>query len=318
MSVTFRRLLCRTLSIGFLAVVLVLGAVPDIVRPFLPGPVGDVGRSAAEAIVSPNRAALTIQYGSVVTRLDEGALHELASGRTDVVAPQELPAGMKPLTAACNDVAIIGVRGSGESATEHNGLGQTVNAAVAMLADALEGYDVGVHAVSYPADPVSTLLSDPHTYLAGIQNGANRLASVLSERAAQCPQERRIVIGFSQGAMVVHSALSDMGAAGNSTRAATSAAMLVSDGMRTGAGDTRRFGTAQRAPGLVPTLGLAAQRIPPVMGARTVSVCDHGDPVCNPSNTEASGVETHTSYKIGHPAMKEAVETTATLALAHG
>lgn len=316
MSVKSHWLLWRTLTIALLALVLVFGAVPSIIRPLLPGPMGDMGRSSAEAHAPLNMAALTAQHGSVVTRLDEAFLQKLAQGRTNVAAPQELPAGMHPLTAQCSDIAIIGVRGSGESATENNGLGETVNAAVAMLADNLVGYDVAVHAINYPADPVSTLITSPSTYLAGIQNGANRLATMLSERSAQCPQEKRIVIGFSQGAMVAHSALSDMGAAGNATRAATTAVLLVSDGMRTGVGNMHQLGTAQATPGLVPTLGLATQNIPPAIGERTISVCDHGDPVCNPSSTGVNGVETHTSYKIGHPVMREATETIAALTLA--
>lgn len=311
-----RRAFLRAVAVASLVLVLVLGAVPNALRPFLPGPVGEVGRSAAAATGHVDVAELAARVGGVAERLDEAALAELAAGRTDVAAPQELPAGMESLGAACVDVAILGVRGSGESATENNGLGETVNAAVAAMAHRLKGLRVGVHAVDYPAAPVSTLLGDSSVYTAGIGFGAGRLASVLEARARTCPEERRVVIGFSQGAMVVHAVLGRAGRAGEVARAATDAALLVADGYRNPADLVHAYGSAEPTVGVGRVVGMGSVLMPGDMAQRTISVCDAGDPVCNPAAVSTDGVATHTSYKVGHTAAREAAVATANLALA--
>ena len=92
-----------------------------------------------------------------------------------------------------------------------------------------------------------------------------------------------VLAGYSQGAMVVHRNLQALAASPN-----LAAVLLVADGDRLPEDPTLNLGTAsgipERGKGVAqdwPILAHAPAVLPPAIGARTISVCDLGDAVCD-------------------------------------
>ena len=125
---------------------------------------------------------------------------------------------------------------------------------------------------------------------------------------AECPNTKVVLAGYSQGAMVIHRNLQKLAADPH-----VAAALLIADGDRLPADTTLNMGSTALLTGAVPDAGKGRRPgalVPGVGahlavntcdGARTVSVCDIGDPVCdaNPSDSttpSAAAVAIHTSY----------------------
>ncbi len=103
--------------------------------------------------------------------------------------------------------------------------------------------------------------------------------------------------------MVIHRNLHDLADAPN-----VAAALLVADGDRLPADTTINLGSTAVLPGA--GKGVAQEHsflastdtspLPPAIGARTVSVCDIGDPVCDydaaAEEVPASAIAIHTAY----------------------
>ncbi|WP_442972084.1 cutinase family protein [Rhodococcus sp. T7] len=124
-----------------------------------------------------------------------------------------------PILCARNgEIAIIGARGSGQSANDFGGLGREVDSAVRAIARSLLAGDplqVSATAVDYPAESVSVLAgTGAGRYWAGVEQGIQTTISVLSRTASEmdskgsaCGGPRIILVGYSQGAMVMHRVL---------------------------------------------------------------------------------------------------------------
>ncbi len=205
--------------------------------------------------------------------------------------PQSLPV-VDAVT--CTDVLFLGARGSGQpqggSADDAGtGLGKQVYGVSQRLARQLPGRTVSSQAVTYPAQGTELLLTNRDAYFTSLELGAQSVQSALRGRAAECPRERIVLAGYSQGAMVVHRALQDLDRAGDPAArqilARTDGVVLISDGDRRRRDRATDYGTAGRSEGvgyaLRPDSGARGTKLPAGMKARIHSICLDLDVVCD-------------------------------------
>ena len=212
---------------------------------------------------------------------------------------------------ACADYHWIGAAGSGQrtgaSLMANSGMGDVVYQSYEQLRSdlAADGRTISAEAVDYPAAPVPTEggLGGWLGFMDSVKAGENAALAQFDAYTQQCPNSKVVLAGYSQGAMVIHRLLHDV-----SGNPAVAAALLVADGDRLPGDTTIDMGSAAAVPG--PGKGVAQEHfivastdtspLPPEVGARTVSVCDLGDPVCdyNPDTTQMSPAEfaIHTGY----------------------
>ncbi len=227
-------------------------------------------------------------------------------------------------TAECAPVLVLGARGSGEpsagtAADGGSGLGRQTYAAALTLKHRLAGVDVVVEAVPYPAASMTVLAADPGTYFAGLENGVAWTRARIGESVARCPDQRVVLIGYSQGAMVMHRAIQDLVAAGDTAALSRlDGAVLLADGDRAARDGVRRWGTAKHGVGLarqLPALsGARSTPIPRDVAQRVHSVCDRGDSVCDAtgaSGPSAGGGDVHTTHYLGSKPVRRAVGAVA-------
>lgn len=190
-----------------------------------------------------------------------------AAAATNPVTVQATPI---TTTSACQDVVFIGARGSGApwKPTDPNdqGMGQQIHST---YHDFLQ--ELRLHAVSpiraayyalpspdYPAAGTETLFSglqpNEHTvYFKSIDAGVTATINLIDARTTRCPNERYVLAGHSQGAMVMHRAIEALLTNSPSTVAdknkgdrilsKVSAVVAVADGDRTKGDQVARFGT---------------------------------------------------------------------------
>lgn len=195
---------------------------------------------------------------------------------------------------ACTDVLFLGARGSGQpqggSADDGGtGLGKQVYSVSQRLTRQLPGRAMTPQAVTYPAQGVELLVTSRNAYFTSLELGAQSVQATLRRRAAACPQERVVLAGYSQGAMVVHRALQDLDRAGDPQArqilARTDGVVLISDGDRRRRDRATDYGTAGRSEGvgyaLRPESGARGTKLPAGMKARIHSVCLDLDVVCD-------------------------------------
>jgi hypothetical protein len=211
----------------------------------------------------------------------------------------------------CADVLFIGVRGSGEEYTGlknewiHDGFGRMIRNVRDSVASSLPTTEtVRQYALDYPAKSVPSLGDDlvqagnsvmyglgiPESlFMTGAAAGTARLVDVLEDSIARCHgTERWILGGYSQGAMVVHEALTLV-----SDNSPLAGAALIADPERRPTDlPTAQMGSANgvdtigalaftRNIGLDDELGASA--IGPMNSNyrdRVIDICDAGDPVC--------------------------------------
>jgi hypothetical protein len=226
--------------------------------------------------------------------------------------------GFSAATAAaepgCPDVHWIGAAGSGERTgtdlTTYNGMGRVVNESLYDLSSQLQrdGRTMTAEAVDYPAVPVPDDNGGVGAWLGfmgSVDAGAKALGDQYATFVAQCPTSKVVLAGYSQGAMVVHRNLQALAASPN-----LAAVLLIADGDRRPDDPTLNLGTAsgipERGKGVAqdwPILAHAPAPLAPELGARTISVCNLNDAVCdyneNADDSKAAyarRVAVHTSY----------------------
>lgn len=144
-----------------------------------------------------------------------------ASTQTTQKSVLQLPAEtpyLKEETAAapdekCAELLIVGVRGSGESA----GMGEKVQAAVTEVENHIGAKrSIRNVALDYPAlstDYIKTDVADAlqmksnWVYLSSVGRGTLALGEVLGDSMLKCPTERWILVGYSQGSLVINNAV---------------------------------------------------------------------------------------------------------------
>lgn len=221
-------------------------------------------------------------------------------------------AGTAVAEPACADVHWIGAAGSGQrdgaQLAAYGGMGDVVYDSYQQLSGQLaaSGKTMTAEAVQYPAAPVPLAggIGGWMNFMDSVQDGTDATADQLEAFTERCPLTKVVLAGYSQGAMVVHRNLHDL-----ADHPQVAAALLVADGDRLPADTTIKMGSTAALPGA--GKGVAQEHsflastdtspLDPVMGARTVSVCDIGDPVCdyNPDIDEvpASAIAIHTAYE---------------------
>ncbi|PWD52038.1 hypothetical protein C8046_16695 [Serinibacter arcticus] len=235
-----------------------------------------------------------------------------ASTWTSVPSQWQLP------TKACTQVLFIGVRGSGESATEHGGYGRIVERIRDGVRLPSEGKTTVTEvALEYPALPIGSwsgpslvsavldignnfltfdMTSRPG-YMESVQTGADNLIETLDDQYVRCPDQQVVLAGYSQGAWVIHLALARRG---NHATSQISGVALIADPGRNpleGVAGTK-VGNPSRGFGVGPamsrvvttTTGMShlsilpsgsGLHLPTRVWGRTIDVCLAGDPVCD-------------------------------------
>lgn len=229
-----------------------------------------------------------------------------------VVSLAGLATGTAAAAPTCADVHWIGAAGSGQrdgaALSANGGMGDVVYQSYQQLsADlAASGRTITAEAVRYPAAPVPLDggLGGWMDFMDSVEDGTDAAAEQLEAFTERCPQSKVVLAGYSQGAMVIHRNLYDLA---DSPQVA--AALLVADGDRLPADTTIKLGSTAVLPAL--GKGVAQEHsflastntspLPPAIGARTVSVCDVGDPVCDydPATEEEvspAAIAIHTAY----------------------
>jgi Cutinase len=225
-----------------------------------------------------------------------------------------LSAGVASAQPSCPDIHWIGAAGSGErtpaEVTQNDGMGRVVYQSLQELSAevAKDGRTMTAEAVEYPAVAVPEEdggVGEWLGFMGSVDAGAAALGSQYASFVQRCPTSKVVLAGYSQGAMVVHRNLASLEGSPNLT-----AALLVADGDRLPEDPALNLGTAsgipERGKGVAqdwPILAHAPAPLTPAMGARTISVCDLGDAVCDydedaddSTAAYARRVAVHTSY----------------------
>ncbi|MFC9434544.1 cutinase family protein [Nocardia sp. NPDC057030] len=171
------------------------------------------------------------------------------------------------VAAGCADIHVVSARGTNEpgGAWSKEKLGTVVgNPVYSAIADALTA-KTDAYRVAYPAD-----LNQP----ASVQAGNRDLVAHVVAQAAACPEQRFVLLGYSQGANVVDNSIgiSSAGAKVGGPIVATLPAQLTP---RIAA--VLLFGNPIRGVG---------RSVTGVYAERTYDVCNHNDPVCDPNGSD--------------------------------
>lgn len=234
------------------------------------------------------------------------------------------------VTAPCADVLVIGARGSGQSgagttADGGSGMGPQVYGAYQRLVEDLPGSRVSGLSVKYPARGIETIALDPAVYFDGLEAGVARVRATLREQAARCPRQRYVLVGYSQGAMVMHRAVQDLtrsrSARSRDIRGRVDGVILLADGDRLAGEGAVALGTASGGRGVSysdPAVsGVRSTAWPQEWRSRVISVCNQADVICDyrsPLQQDASGVSgvgVHINSYTGSPAVLMAADLVA-------
>ena len=149
----------------------------------------------------------------------------------------------------CSDVEVIFARGTGEAP----GVGGNGQLFVDTLRAQAGGKSVSVYAVNYPAS---------QDYANSVAAGAGDASAHVQSTAANCPNTRMVLGGYSQGAAVVDLATTSMPAD-------------VADNVAAAAefGGARSAFADSLSPGPLPSVG-------PLYTAKTIEMCVPNDPIC--------------------------------------
>jgi hypothetical protein len=235
--------------------------------------------------------------------------------------PQPPPASWQPEKSACADFAIIGVRGSGEApqgdplvfANNESGFGERDRNALTGFEAAMEsagGYSSGdfvALGLHYPALGVSLPFFLTEEDLQSIDAGQEELVSELREIISRCPNERAVLVGYSQGALVIHLALRTLAMSDPAmlSSGAIAGVMLIADPGRIPHGSETLWEAAEvqaasgsqvaGASGMWTAAdGRGEGPLPAAITGRTISFCADHDPVC------ALGFGAHPSIHVGY------------------
>ncbi len=151
--------------------------------------------------------------------------------------------------APCPDVEVVFARGT----TEPPGVGGIGQAFVDSIRSQVGGRSVGVYAVNYPAS---------NDFASSTPAGGDDMSGHVQSMAANCPNTRMVLGGYSQGAAVVDLATTSMPAE-------------VSDNVAAAAefGGARSTFADSLSAGPLPSLG-------PLYAGKTIEMCVPNDPIC--------------------------------------
>ena len=228
------------------------------------------------------------------------------------------PSAAASASGSCPDIVLMGARGSGEKARAVNGFGATVGTFAEHVEKRLDDTSVRRVAVGYAAASVNTLVPSRaeaglltfgvfgpgapelkatqaaaaaasykmqrlDRYTASINEGVRRAQEQLVTFHADCPGTAYILAGFSQGAMVMHHTLLQLG---DEKRQGILdkiiATVLIADGDRVKNTAAIRVGSAPRdAQGIRSALSFQERDSKPDQDTVVYDVCVKDDLVCD-------------------------------------
>lgn len=194
--------------------------------------------------------------------------------------------------ARCADLVVLGVRGSGQAADQNRGVGKEVLRTVTDLAGlvrARTGDSLRLEAVRYDASGTATSAA----YFEHVDAGA-RLARRQAEAVlARCPRTTLAVVGFSQGANVVHHLADDLDA-GIARRTALVA--MIADPQRD-PDDAIRHWSYAAEPLADPGLLGPGRPVADDVRRAAISLCTGGDEVCASGGRGVIGGRTSPTHR---------------------
>jgi cutinase len=195
-----------------------------------------------------------------------------------LVAPAAFSAQARAADDSCASAEVVFARGTFEAP----GIGATGQAFVDALDARLPGKTVAVYGVNYPASLNFGQAAD------GVADASNTIETI----AANCPDTKIVLGGYSQGAAVAGYTTADTVPAGFALPAGLTGPMPAAIASHVGA--VVLFGTPDGW-----FLNFADQNAPPITighlyADKTLQLCATGDPVCFPGGLDRSA---HSSYR---------------------
>ncbi len=186
---------------------------------------------------------MTMKYERVATRIG-GTIAAMTA-----FSPALLITAPAAGAAPCPDVEVVFARGT----TEPPGVGGIGQAFVDSVRSQVGGRSVGVYAVNYPAS---------NDFASSTPAGGDDMSAHVQSMAANCPNTRMVLGGYSQGAAVVDLATTNMPAG-------------VSDNVAAAAefGGARSTFADSLSAGPLPSVG-------PLYAGKTIEMCVPNDPIC--------------------------------------
>jgi len=163
--------------------------------------------------------------------------------------------------APCTDIDVVSARGTFEPGTLGIIVGDPVYSAIQRR---LTGRSTTSYAVNYPADLSPTSATQ----------GNVDLVNHVTRQASSCPNQRFVLVGYSQGANVVSNSIG-VSSAGAAVGAPIAATIPASVGSRVAA--VLVFG---------PPIGALGKHITGTYQSRTKEYCALNDPVCQPGGLD--------------------------------
>jgi alpha-tubulin suppressor-like RCC1 family protein len=210
---------------------------------------------------------------------------------------------------SCADDLLLAVPGGDEGGSVHPakvGVTAGLFTNAYQSADAAAGQSVRLSIVDYltknasvlrpkahPLKPASTYVtkSQAQTWRTGVAAASDRAYATLVAANSTCPQQNIVLVGYSQGAMVVHRTLLAV-APHPSIANRITGALLISDGDRSKNTKARLAGTpaaARTARGIDDTRIAHFADVPSAaIHGTVISMCRKGDVVCNYGPTPAA------------------------------
>ncbi len=173
---------------------------------------------------------------------------------------------------SCPDVEVVFARGT----TEAPGVGGIGQAFVDAVREDVSPQSVGVYAVQYPAS------SDFPTGVIGISDASAHIQTT----AANCPNTKMVLGGYSQGAAVIGFATADSIPPGSPAGAPSPMPPDIADHVAA----VVLFG--KPSPKFMSAVEEPAVTIGPLYAAKTTDLCVPGDPVCS----DGGSVVNHDRY----------------------
>lgn len=230
----------------------------------------------------------------------------------------------------CSDVLFVAARGSGEKGPGNKdwtpttadplGMGATVKSAFDKFTSEI-GTKRTISAVSadFSAESVYNISHDIEKYFNGLGDGVSFVSLYLKNRAMICPDERIVLAGYSQGAMVMHRVAQQLYKLRNSTDSSPrnnktilsriDAIILIGDGDRVPSDNAQYYGNMrQRSSGVglgflgaQPQSGTSTDKFPNddvlLPKSKIHQVCALYDVVCDFAFKHiVSGAVVHTLY----------------------
>ncbi|HLI32031.1 MAG TPA: cutinase family protein [Solirubrobacteraceae bacterium] len=223
--------------------------------------------------------------------------------RRPALVPEPEPA--QACGASSEGILFVGARGSGEppqavegsGAAGEEGLGGPVAAALRGFrsrmsqlgsADAVSALGLRYPALALPEGvPVDELISGAYGELEGSYwQGAANLAGLIQEVSARCPHLQIVLAGYSQGALAIHLALTEL--LDSAELSDIAAVILIADPAHRSADPSvlREGGAASAGEGIYAQAfadtSEAVHSLPTSLAGHAIELCHEGDIICAP------------------------------------